>query len=152
MAQNGPNAENQAQMLPEPVEPRQEQVNPEKNTYFDLNANERKVFDQAFRHYQLALKRYEDQEKGLQEAKDSIKARVSSAKSRLLKGEKDAKEWLKTLKQACSVSKGYILQQASERYLAAVRKQPTPGTPQLAGSMGAPETKHRKWLCDLAHH
>ena len=153
--------EDQVEAMDEPSRPEPEDVNPNKTSYFELTANERTVLDQAFKHYQVDHKKYEQQKKGLQEAKTRIKGRVSNAKRALLKGRSTAKEWLETLKKACSVSKTYILQQVSERYQSALRKQPTLTTLHswlAVWELAMAEATHHKvaeiengkWLRDLA--
>jgi hypothetical protein len=77
-----------------------------------------------FKHYQMDLKEYERQVKGLQDAKDLVRSRVSDGKSALLKGKDTARTWLATLKRATSASKAFISLQTAQKYEAAVRKAP----------------------------
>jgi hypothetical protein len=144
-----------------PPQPRPQEVNVTKTTYLELTHAEKNVYDQTFKHYQVFLREYENQTKGLQDAKNLIKTRVSDAKSILLKGGDTARDWLTTLKKATSASKGYISYQTAQKYQAAIRRAPTAATInrwltswELAMAEALqhdiPEIAAGRWLRDLA--
>lgn len=149
------------EFLPKPNKPQVEEVNASKTTYPQLTSTERQVFDQLFKHYQVSLKEYERQRKGLQDAKDVIRARVSDAKSRILQRKDTPRDWLATLKKATSVSKGFISYQAAQKYYAAITRTPTVATIDKwlaawelamveARKHQIPEISSGRWLRDLA--
>jgi hypothetical protein len=113
------------EFLAKPTKTRVQGINGAKTNYADLDATERNLFDQLFKHYQVSLKEYERQAKGLQDAKDLIRSRVSDAKNRLLKRKDTLRDWLATLKTATSVSKGFISYQAAQKYHASITRTPT---------------------------
>ena len=83
-----PDVDAREDFMRKPSEPRPQEVNPAKTSYVELTAVERNVHDQLFRHYQVALKQYEREVKGLQEAKDLIRSRVSNAKSLIVESKR----------------------------------------------------------------
>ena len=156
-----PDVDAREDFMRKPLEPRPQEVNPTKTNYVELTAVERNVHDQLFRHYQVALKQYEREVKGLQEAKDLIRSRVSNAKSLLLKGKDTARDWLTILKTATSASKGFISYQAAQKYEASIRKAPTTTTVSKwlttweqamaeAIKYDIPEINAGRWLRDIA--
>lgn len=156
-----PDVETHNDFLQKPLRPRIEEVNAEKTTYVELTATERNVHDQLFKHYQEAMKQYDRETKGLQDAKNLIRSRVSNAKSLLLKGKDTARAWLTTLKTATSASKGFISYQAAQKYEASIRKAPTTATVSKwlatweqamaeAIKHDIPEISAGRWLRDLA--
>ena len=141
--------------------PRPQDVNVTKTSYLERTTAERNVYDQTFKHYQVFLKEHEHQMKGLQDAKNLIKTRVSDAKSILLKGGESARDWLATLKRATLASKGFISYQTAQKYQTAIRKTPTAATIgkwltawELAMAEAIkheiPEIGAGRWLRDLA--
>ena len=149
------------EFLVKPTKTRVQEINGTKTNYADLDATERNLFDQLFKQYQVSLKEYERQAKGLQDAKDLIRSRVSDAKNRLLKRKDTLRDWLATLKTATSVSKGFISYQAAQRYHASITRTPTVTTIDKwlaawelamaeANRHQIPEINAGRWLRDLA--
>lgn len=149
------------ELLEKPTKPQVQQINEAKTSYLDLTATERNIFDQMFKHYQTSQKEYERQAKGLQDAKDLIRSRVSDAKNRLLKRKDTLRVWLATLKTATSVSKGFISYQAAQKYHASITRTPTVTTIEKwlaawelamaeARRHEIPEINSGRWLRDLA--
>jgi hypothetical protein len=156
-----PDLDDHEEFMRKPTKPRTQEINASKTRYLELTAAERNLFDQIFKHYQVFLKEYEHQTKGLQDAKDLIRSRVSDAKSVLLKGKDTARTWLAILKNATSASKGFISHQTAQKYEAAIRKAPTASTIDKwlstweqamvdAIEHGIPEISSGRWLRDLA--
>jgi hypothetical protein len=149
------------EFLTKPAKPKVQEINEAKTSYLDLTATERNIFDQLFKHYQTSQKEYERQSKGLQDAKDLVRARVSDAKNRLLKRNETLRTWLVTLKTATAVSKGFISYQAAEKYHSSIAKLPTVATIDKwlatwelamaeAQKHQIPEINAGRWLRDLA--
>ena len=156
-----PDGNSNEEFLAKPTKTRVQEINGTKTNYIELTAPERTLFDQLFKHYQASLKEYERQAKGLQDAKDLIRSRVSDAKSRLLNRKDTLRDWLATLKTATSVSKGFISYQAAQKYHASITKSPTVATIEKwlaawelamaeARKHAIPEINSGRWLRDLA--
>ena len=156
-----PDLTDHEEFMQKPIQPRPQDVNAARANFLDLNAQERNAYDHLFKYWQASLKEYEKQEKGLQDTKDLIRTRVSNAKSALLTGSETAREWLAVLKEATSVSIGFITYQTSQKYLAAFRRNPTLATIGKwltdwelamveANRYGIPEIASGRWLRDLA--
>jgi hypothetical protein len=156
-----PDGNSHEEFLAKPTKTQVQEINGTKTNYIELTAPERTLFDQLFKHYQASLKEYERQAKGLQDAKDLIRSRVSDAKSRLLNRKDTLREWLATLKTATSVSKGFISYQAAQKYHASITKTPTVTTIEKwlaawelamaeARKHAIPEINSGRWLRDLA--
>jgi hypothetical protein len=144
-----------------PIEPNVRDVQRNKTSYAQLGIAERPIYDNMFKHYQLAITLYEREVKAHQEAKDLIRSRVSEGKSQLLKGKETAREWLKTLKTATTVSDAFLSRQTAHKYATAISKYPTVAsiTKWLANWEVAmanarrhniPEISAGRWLTDLA--
>jgi hypothetical protein len=149
------------EFIQKPRQPRPQDVNATRANFLELTAHERTAYDYLFKYWQASLKEYEKQEKGLQDAKDLIRTRVSNAKSALLTGSETAREWLAVLKEATSASNGFITYQASHKYLAVFRRNPTLATINKwltdwelamveANKHEIPEVASGRWLRDLA--
>jgi hypothetical protein len=123
-----PDSDDHPAILKEPDLPEPKDVNATKTTFPELTSTERNVYDQMFKFYQASLERYKRQAKGLQDVKALIKARVSNARSVLLKGEHSVRQWLATLKEATSASEEFISYQAAQKYEEAIRKTLTYAT------------------------
>jgi hypothetical protein len=156
-----PDLTDNEEFIQKPIQPRPQDVNGTKTNYLELTAHERAAYDQLFKFWQASLKEYEKQEKGLQDVKDLIRKRVCDAKSALLTGGETAKEWLAVLKEATSASNGFITYQASHKYLAVFRRNPTLATIGKwltdwelamveANRYKIPEIGSGRWLRDLA--
>jgi hypothetical protein len=156
-----PDEDTHEEFLEKPTKPQVQELNGNKTNYIELTAAEKSVFDQLFKHYQVALKEYERQMKGLQDAKVLIRARVSDAKNRLLTRKDTLRDWLATLKTATSVSKGFISYQTAQKYQESITKTPTVATIgkwlatwELAMAEAQryqiPEISSGRWLRDLA--
>ena len=120
-----PDITDHAPFLEEPNMPEPQNVNPNKTDYIGLTNAERVTYDQLIKIYQLKMKKYTQQDEKLQKAKELITSRVSDSRSSLLDPTKGPREWLTKLKRASAVSSGYITQQATENYLAVLRKVPS---------------------------
>jgi hypothetical protein len=123
-----PDSDDHPEILKEPDLPEPKDVNSNKTTFPELTSAERNAYDQMFKFYQASLEKYKRQAKGLQDVKALIKARVSNARSVLLKGEHSVRQWLATLKEATSASEEFISYQAAQKYEEAIRKTLTYAT------------------------
>jgi hypothetical protein len=156
-----PDLEDHEEFMQKPLRPRTQEVNPAKIRYTELTATEKNVYDQLLKQYQIFSKDYEQQTKGLQDAKDKISGRVSDAKGVLLEGGDTARDWLATLHEATLSSKGFISFQTALKYQASIRKPPTAATIDRwlstwemamaeARKHKIPEIESGRWLKDLA--
>ena len=141
------------EFLTKPSKPKAQDINEAKTSY---TTAERNIYD-----HQTSSKEYERQTKGLQDAKDLVRARVSDAKNRLLKRMDSLRAWMATLKTATSVSKGFVSYQAAQKYHSSITKLPTAATIDKwlaawelamaeAQKHQIPEINAGRWLRDLA--
>jgi hypothetical protein len=78
--------------MEEPEKTVPQDVNLDKDTYFQLTTNKRNIFDQSFKRYQVDPKKCEQQKKGLQAINPYCSITVSSLRTTRQRGKEEKSE------------------------------------------------------------